>query len=285
MWCAQCQADVAAEVTPDNRRILCAACGSAIEHSPALRAAAKTREARELLTRWSSGQMFDPYGPSSGISGSPSPARKPEASAAIVSETADGVWRRIDCPAAAAPNHAAEAESAASLSGHEEGPSLSPKATAGVPLRSRERPAPETDWTGSGRKARKKSNGAALTGQLLAYGGVLGLTVGTTMVIWGYYGGAAQVAPTGWLVNTVGQMLLFLGVVTLVSGGMETTSDEVTGRVEELNERLSAIELILERQAERGTTPVQESAPSPAADLPSPHFRAAAAEIPWTTAR
>src|SRR5688572_14207087 len=53
MWCIKCQADVAAEMAPDNRRILCASCGSQIRSVPLLPTEDKTRQARELLERWS----------------------------------------------------------------------------------------------------------------------------------------------------------------------------------------------------------------------------------------
>lgn len=90
-------------------------------------------------------------------------------------------------------------------------------------------------------------------GHILSYVGILGLTAGTSFVIVGYFGGPPSYAPTGWLVSTVGQMLLFLGIVTLVSNGMEQSSeqvqntvndrmDELSGRMETLGERLIRIE-------------------------------------------
>jgi len=90
-------------------------------------------------------------------------------------------------------------------------------------------------------------------GQILSYIGILGLTAGTSFVIVGYFGGPASYAPTGWLVATIGQMLLFLGIVTLVSNGMEQTSaevqqtvnsriDELSGRLESLGDKLIRIE-------------------------------------------
>lgn len=62
------------------------------------------------------------------------------------------------------------------------------------------------------------------------------------MVLSGYFGGPANYAPTGWLVSAVGQMLLFLGVVTLVSGGMEQTVDEVAWRIDSLAEHIVHLE-------------------------------------------
>lgn len=97
----------------------------------------------------------------------------------------------------------------------------------------------------------KRSNLTAITGQFLAYLGVLGLTVGTCIVIYGHFSGAADITPTGWLVTTVAQMMLFLGVINLVSGGMEKTSDDVSARINYLGEQLMRIEQVTE-EALRG---------------------------------
>lgn len=82
----------------------------------------------------------------------------------------------------------------------------------------------------------------SMAGQLLAYGGVGLLTVGTALILSGYFGGPVKYAPTGWLVATIGQMFLFLGVVTLISGGMQQTTHEVGARVADLGSRLGRIE-------------------------------------------
>jgi hypothetical protein len=76
----------------------------------------------------------------------------------------------------------------------------------------------------------------------MAYFGVAVLTVGTALVLWGYFGGPPAYAPTGWLVTTAGQMLLLLGVITLVSGGMQQTTHEVASRVAHLDGRMHRIE-------------------------------------------
>lgn len=90
--------------------------------------------------------------------------------------------------------------------------------------------------------ADKSSKWVTLVGQLFAYFGVGGLTVGTVLVLMGHFGGPSHYATTGWLVTTAGQMLLFLGVVTLVSGGMEQTTQEVARRIDTLGDRLVRIE-------------------------------------------
>jgi hypothetical protein len=93
-----------------------------------------------------------------------------------------------------------------------------------------------------------RSNWTTSVGQLCAYAGVAMLTLGTVMVLSGYFGGPANYAPTGWLVSAVGQMLLFLGVVTLVSGGMEQTVDEVAWRVDSLTEQVAKLERLMTAQ-------------------------------------
>lgn len=94
--------------------------------------------------------------------------------------------------------------------------------------------------------APKRSNLTSITGQFLAYLGVLGLTIGTAIVIYGHFGGYSDYTPTGWLVTTVAQMLLFLGVINLVSGGIEQTNDDVSRRINSLGEQLMRIEQVTE---------------------------------------
>jgi sulfite exporter TauE/SafE len=99
---------------------------------------------------------------------------------------------------------------------------------------------------------RRKTNWTYVLGQLMAYAGVALLTVGSTLVLWGYFGGPASYAPTGWLTTMAGQMILILGVVTLVSGGMEQTNEDVRVRIERLGERMIRIEQIARDHALRG---------------------------------
>ena len=80
------------------------------------------------------------------------------------------------------------------------------------------------------------------TPQIFAYFGVLGMFVGTILVLMGYYGGPEKYAATGWLITTAGQMVMFLGVVTLVSGGMEQTTEEVSRKIDSLGNMLIRIE-------------------------------------------
>jgi hypothetical protein len=90
--------------------------------------------------------------------------------------------------------------------------------------------------------ADKSTRWVALAGQLFAYLGVGTLTVGAVLVLMGYFGGTPNYSSTGWLVTTAGQMLLMLGVVTLISGGMEQTTQEVARRIDTIGERIGRIE-------------------------------------------
>ncbi len=96
---------------------------------------------------------------------------------------------------------------------------------------------------------------------MLAYAGVLALTVGAAFVLMGYFGGPRwqSYTPTGWLITTTGQMLLFLGVVTLVSGGMEQTTEEVARRIDRLGQRIIRIEWASQNHALKGPSLPAES--------------------------
>jgi hypothetical protein len=92
----------------------------------------------------------------------------------------------------------------------------------------------------------RRANLTTLVGQVCAYSGVGLLTFGSVLVMWSFFGGPANYMPTGWLTAAVGQMLLFLGVVTLISSGMEQTVAEVTWRIDHLAEEVHHMGLALD---------------------------------------
>jgi hypothetical protein len=382
MWCAKCQADVAAEVSSDNQRVFCTSCGtllSTIEpppERPADQRMDRTRDARELLQRWSRRTWSDPFGPLPDATVSPkdkpSPSRSsigdqqvpvatkaidgvvsmsieerrsaamspssktsvpPESSppstdllaraalpsplltesAPIASEALKPALPLLSNPLAdplpneAAPvansqnplatksaepapasaplenplaaletalpffrvdaSHPAEHFSGAKPTGPQPfdaaGPFASrPGATTASVAPKPAQPLwqlPHWDpliW----RSELNSSNSWTTTaGQFLAYAGVLGLTAGACLVMWSYFNGPAHYAPTGWLLATAGQMLLFFGIVTLVSGGLEQTTEQVNKRIEQLGDHLLRIEQAA-RQLNSGTV------------VPSAHF-------------
>lgn len=261
MWCPQCQADVATEVAADGQSLLCTACGVEIRKVFAPSLHPETRSARELLERWAAEELLDEPAPPEIPRGSPPertserppPAardRSPQRPSSPQKSEASRPKFRIDAAhsrdpgsrprSTPEPRTASEPPRPQSTSpsprplprgyrqdvGHERlsGPHFD------VPV-----PRPEPAQVVTGRSE-------SLWGQLLAYAGVGVLTIGTVLVLWGHFGALANYASTGWLVATGGQMLLFLGVVTLVSGGMQQTTHEVTRRVEHIGERMVRIE-------------------------------------------
>ncbi len=109
-------------------------------------------------------------------------------------------------------------------------------------------PVPAVPATGStprsrhARKPRANFSWVAGAAQLAAYAGVLLLTCGGTMVVSSHYGAPPQRAMNGWLLATIGQMLLFLGVITLVSHGVDQAQAEVARGVKRLSRRLRRLE-------------------------------------------
>jgi hypothetical protein len=274
MWCPSCRAEVAAEVAADNRRVRCATCGSEIPVPASFAGLGKTREARELLDRWASERQSEApptrpsrasSGPNRSFAGSGGGGVSLEADSETVGEESQTTSRRFDLPQTLAGPVAAEPNRG---SGRGYATAGSATASQRVVSRAEARPVdsvrshridgpdfagPNFDIQGSLLETdRRKTNWTYVLGQLLAYAGVALLTVGSTLVLWGYFGGPASYAPTGWLTTMAGQMLLILGVVTLVSGGMEQTNEDVRVRIERIGERIIRIEQIARDHALRG---------------------------------
>ena len=252
MWCTSCQSDVAAEVSPDSKRVQCATCGSDLGTTSAARISDKTKEARELLARWSNREILDPYGPltrsesrahsSASLFEQPEPPR---------TETVSQPVRKAEPePAPAFQTNESHMNSETVLDQadadvfHETDQVEDDEEEILPRLHSEYR-----DIQDLIEEDDQKPNWLGLVGQLMAYGGVAVLTIGTTLVLWGYYGGPANYASTGWLISTAGQMLLFLGVITLVSAGMEQTTSSVSRRIDRLGKRIFLFEqAMLEQQ-------------------------------------
>ncbi len=114
-----------------------------------------------------------------------------------------------------------------------------------------------------------RSNFTTVIGQGLAYIGVIALLVGTSLVILGPFGGESDYTPTGWLITTVAQMLLFLGIINLVSGGMEQHNDEVARRIHSLSEHLIRIEQTTTEAVMAARQAGSARAEMPETDLPA----------------
>ncbi len=263
MWCTKCQADVAAEMAPDNRRLLCASCGSQVRTVPHLATVEKTRQARELLDRWSKNRWSEPAEEPA----VPTPVNyvpslrqgsEPEQSSAGIQPNSTF---RVDDPhpdRGTATETPEVAGSTPSPTPRESSVLLQPRthhphAISAPPPHFPAEP-PAEDFSDSAPAGSSSSRLQAFWGQMLAYAGVLALTIGAVFVILGYFGGPEwqSYTPTGWLLTTTGQMLLFLGVVTLVSGGMEQTTEEVARRIDRLGQRIIRIEWAAGNHALKG---------------------------------
>ncbi len=249
MWCPHCQADVAAEVSQDGQSLCCTACEGVIRQVFAPSLHPRTQSARELLERWASDDLLN-----SEITDEPSDLPETPSTIPAVEETQDGPQveeppsektYRVD----AAHPHGLPAPNEQVPRGihhHGGSRSSSEQNTSHMVRRNDETHGsihkPHFDVSATLRTAPKTGRGESLWGQLLAYAGVGVLTLGTVLVLWGHFGNIENYSSLGWLVATAGQMLLFLGVITLVSGGMQQTTHAVTERVEMIGEQISRIE-------------------------------------------
>ena len=272
MWCANCKADVAAQVKPETDRVTCASCGT--ELAQAQRHRPSATDARAILERWSRPNVLDdPFGPvpsalrKTGLSqGSDQPRSKPDMS--LVNQSSnpqdqDAIVARdvtgdsVEAKAAGTDVRNFTDARQSSGTGISTFRMDGAQGIGEIATTSRDRQRTESCVRGVSvrdephdmkaphfalQRPEKQTNWNVIAGQWLAYIGVLGLTVGTAVVVYGYFGGYTGYTPTGWLITTVGQMLLFLGVINLVSGGMEQSSDEVAQRIEILGEHILRIE-------------------------------------------
>ncbi len=276
MWCATCQAPVGR--ASDDKPSQCPRCGCEVVDAPPEDAAAG--QARALLERWaaddpletstqdtaeSPGQlkMSDigepenvdepvPTSPPRTPSPSRSPARRnyrvdvshadqqqptrPTAASSRPPDTSVGTAADHDPIAAVASTLADISQDSESLDLAVHSEPISPDAP--IPGHT----APHFSPLPPGATTSALTHSTSLWGQLLAYVGVLGLTIGGALIVWNGFGHAPLNTPTAWLIATAGQMLLFLGIVTLVSSGLEQTNEEVTRQVRVLGEQLLRIE-------------------------------------------
>lgn len=230
-----------------------------------------SKDPKELLARWASDEILDPFGPvpqhntesaadvtpheippitddkqitvpqlakGSPINDSALPSDWPEIGVDSVSESVVDDGSSITEPA---PEYVVSEDSADAVV---KIPAEFEQPLEEQPVRQASEELSRPKSFESSASIKTKGGGSLLMiGQILSYIGVLSLTIGTTFVLWGYFGeNHPNYAPMGWLVLTAGQMLLFLGVVTLVSGGMEQTTAEVAQRIDALGEHIFRIE-------------------------------------------
>jgi hypothetical protein len=275
MWCPQCQSAVAGEMSPDGQSLLCTHCQTSLQQVFAPSLHPETQAARELLERWSQLSFTSASAPqeiadtdfeadaeatipeiestSKGMPGDRLERRPPQSPALDAAEALLDEQPHNDAPPRAwrvDSAHPPQPHSRAKRPTQRRAASrrISPMQSKDEREASRrshgthnELPQPHFD-TNKLVNRPQPGRSEATWGQVLAYAGVGVLTVGTVFVVWGYFAGIETYASTGWLLSTAGQMLLLLGVVTLVSGGMQQTTHEVGQRIEYLNGRMYRIE-------------------------------------------
>ena len=255
MWCPSCRRDVDAADGLDGAAV-CVACGGPVAAGPAGGSRDEppaAKRARELLDRWS--HLFEEGGAEKLGEDLAEPAPQPKPQPAPEPKRAERTVavadrpRRVAKPRTQPPqwrvdaSHGTPAEAAAARSATVAPPHAVPASAPRIHAgHAAGPPAPHFDPVAAGTFGGGPARTSGPLGQGLAYAGVLGLTVGGAFVIWSYFGGPATYAPTGWLLTIAGQMLLFLGVVTLMAGGMERTTHEVRTRIETLGGSLARIE-------------------------------------------
>jgi hypothetical protein len=240
---------VATEVAVDGQSLLCTSCGSEVRKVLAPSLHPDMRRARELLSRLSANAGDAPESDEDDATAlhTESKTLPTERSQPVAPLSAAASDRQIRIDRSHPAAHAAQGHIGAPVP-----PRSAPQASSAGPALRRDDdghqaiPGPHFEVT---RLLRRQHPGRAEStwGQLLAYFGVAVLTIGTALILWGYFGGPTQYAPTGWLIATAGQMLLFLGVITLVSGGMQQTTHEVSTRVAHLDGRMIRIEQTAEQ--------------------------------------
>ncbi len=216
MWCPVCHADVATELSADHRRLNCTRCHLELSQTTVpLRAVRQgphplSEDASELLARWNAENLLTPE------THSPPPSALEVHSAVAESFSTGG--------------SAGSTSGAGKVTDGGTADTLASAASAG------------SGQTSSRRRSKHKSARShlwAMNGsQLTAYLGVFLLTCGTATVVSGHFGNTPRTVMTGWLVATVGQMLLFLGVIGLIAAGLEQLRSDQKLQIRRLERRL-----------------------------------------------
>ena len=270
MWCTSCRADVAAELSTDNRRMMCARChtdigiaaGASVQIASVPKTTEAERDARELLARWSAQNVLEPVSalkpipktlgqtdhpqlpPSELRFDTPKPLT-PSPSAPFLTAVREQPAPVLSMASPIAPTHSTTAPHTTpaqiavngSTSPEPIAASSTPKSDTHHLYEPDRRSVPDHHHLvreAIHQTGHRRAPWFTLAGQLCAFAGVGLLTCGTVLVMWSYFGGPGRYMPTGWLIAAVGQMLLFLGVIALISSGLDQTSYEVGWRIDHL---------------------------------------------------
>lgn len=193
MWCPTCQGDNPTQLSADDQRLLCVRCGGDLGLSAAALGRAKglSTGPADLLAKWAAEDRLRPI---------------------VVEQSAAGQATEVafDQPPlqldASPDEHSPVADRPSEVD-----------AVTAIPLRPN---APRS-------RSPQESRWLLTIAQLTTYAGILVLTIGSVWVLQSLYGGRPSQGLQGWLLATVGQMLLLLGVVTQLSLSVEAVRREL----------------------------------------------------------
>jgi len=201
MWCARCEQDVPGLASPQNRGLVCARCGGAIAHSKEVSKVASIAAAPPPHVQFSEPQASKVYG-SSGTGPQPTPTPSSEGVLLPISSfLAYDDWQL----------ELSLRQIGRRLRGHTVSPSPDGNKHARL-----DAPHPvllQTHWPlpkdASFRSETLRPRGYA---QLFLYGGLVLLTSGLTLLLWGYLGGRPDLPVWGWPCLLLGQALLLFRI-------------------------------------------------------------------------
>ncbi len=247
MRCHKCQYEVPVDQRSASEPVACPGCGALL---PVVSKSAE-RDPQEILARWSDNHWLDNYGPL--INKKPGTSVSSESAPVAAQPTVSP-----PPPSGVTPTPNIDTQPNLEMSDDDffdvefdpneigemfDNPANNFQKRSGIQLRVDSAHGPAGHHLPENPVSASKGGSWLLTaGQLLAYFGVGTLTIGTVMVLVGYYGNNTEWLPTGWLTASAGQMLLFLGVITLVSGGMEQATQEIVQKVDRLGDRIVRME-------------------------------------------
>ena len=289
MWCATCQANVAQPT--DNEAAACPRCGTALKVPPSATDQARDllqhwaednpleaptpptpepvghspkqskRQFRvDAAHPQHQGKRQDKPKTEKPVTAATPPVTDPVPQQPLASQTANPKTPQPKSPKASKDSLADVASTLANFSvdGQPAASPTAPDPNPGVTASSTsdsvsDNNSENTPGIPSGGTTSAVTHSTSLWGQILAYIGVLGLTAGGALIVWNGFGHAPLNTPTSWLIATGGQMLLFLGIVTLVSSGLEQTNEDMNRQIRLLGEQLLRIE--------QGQTTMADQAP------------------------
>jgi hypothetical protein len=193
MWCPTCRGDNPAQLSADDQRLLCVRCGGDLGLSAAALSRAKglSTGPADLLAKWAAEDRLRPI------------VAEPTVAAHATEVATAQPPLRLDATLVERDSVADRPSEVASV--------------ATFPLRPQ---APHS-------RSRRGSGWLLTIAQLTTYAGILVLTIGSVWVLQSLYGGRPSQGLQGWLLATVGQMLLLLGVVTQLSHNVEAVRREL----------------------------------------------------------